>query len=157
MASPATSPRAAARGGACRHRLAIALYSVTLFLSAALLFGVQPMFAKLVLPLLGGTPEVWTTAMLFFQAALLAGYLYAHVATGGLGVRRQAAMHAGVVLLPLLVLPIGVPGGWAPPIESNPVPWLLALLVVSVGAPFFVVSTTAPLLQRWLAGTDHPA
>src|SRR3954464_9881544 len=134
----------------------IALFSLTLFLSAGLTFLVQPMFAKFVLPLFGSTPAVWNTSMLFFQTALLAGYLYAHESTRRLGVRRQAALHLGVVLVPLLVLPIAVPDGWIPPADSNPVPWLLGLLAIAVGLPFFVVSTTAPLLQRWLAATDHP-
>jgi hypothetical protein len=135
----------------------VALFSATLFVSAGLTFLVQPMFAKFVLPLFGSTPAVWNTSMLFFQTALLAGYLYAHESTRRLGVRRQAALHLGVVLVPLLVLPIAVPDGWIPPADSNPVPWLLGLLAVAVGLPFFVVSTTAPLLQRWLAATDHPA
>ena len=135
----------------------VALFSATLFVSAGLTFLVQPMFAKFVLPLFGSTPAVWNTSLLFFQTTLLAGYLYAHETTRRLGVRRQAAVHLGVVLLPLLVLPVGVPAGWIPPADSNPVPWLLGLLTVAVGLPFFVVSATAPLLQRWLAATDHPA
>jgi hypothetical protein len=135
----------------------VALFSATLFLSAGLTFLIQPMFAKFVLPRFGSTPAVWNTSMLFFQTALLIGYLYAHVSTRRLGARRQTALHLGVVLLPLLVLPIAVPDGWIPPADSNPVPWLLGLLAVTVGLPFFVVSTTAPLLQRWLAATDHPA
>ncbi|MBA3840442.1 MAG: fused MFS/spermidine synthase [Thermoleophilaceae bacterium] len=136
----------------------VALFSVTLFLSAALMFSVQPMYARFVLPLFGGTPAVWNTAMLFFQFALLAGYLYAHETTRRLGVRRQAALHLGVVLLPLLVLPLGVPDGAAAPAGgASPVGALLGLLLVAVGLPFFVVSATAPLLQRWLAETNHPA
>jgi len=95
--------------------------------------------------------------MLFFQTTLLAGYLYAHESTRRLGVRRQAALHLGVVLVPLLVLPVGVPADWIPPVESNPVFGLLGLLAVAVGLPFLVVSTTAPLLQRWLAATSHTA
>jgi hypothetical protein len=121
------------------------------------MFSVQPMFARFVLPLFGGTPAVWNTSMVFFQTALLAGYLYAHETTRRLGARRQAALHLGVVLLPLLVLPLAVPDGWAPRGGESPVGLLLGLLLVAVGLPFFVVSTTAPLLQRWLAGTDHPA
>ena len=135
----------------------IALFSATLFLSAGLMFLVQPMFARFVLPLLGSTPAVWTASMLFFQTALLAGYLYAHESTRRLGVRRQAGLHVGLLALPLLVLPIGVPDGWIPPAEGNPVPWLLGLLAIAVGLPFFIVSSTAPLLQRWLAATDHAA
>jgi len=135
----------------------VGLFSATLFLSAGLTFLVQPMFAKFVLPLFGSTPAVWNTSMLFFQTTLLAGYLYAHESTRRLGARRQAAVHVAILLAPLLVLPIGVPQGWIPPADSNPVPWLLGLLTLAVGLPFFVVSTTAPLLQRWLAATDHPA
>lgn len=135
----------------------VALYSATLFVSAGLTFLVQPMFAKFVLPLFGSTPAVWNTSMLFFQTTLLLGYLYAHESTRRLGVRRQAALHLGIVLVPLLVLPIGVPDDWIPSGDGAPVPLLLGLLAVSVGLPFFVVSTTAPLLQRWLAATDHPA
>ena len=152
----------ASRGSAPRQRggngtAVVALFSATLFLSAALMFLVQPMFAKFILPLFGSTPAVWNSAMLFFQTALLAGYLYAHESTRRLGVSRQAALHLGVLLLPLLVLPVGVPEGWTPPAEGHPVPWLLGLLAIAVGLPFFVVASTAPLLQRWLAGTHHPA
>jgi len=128
-----------------------------MFSSAVLLFLVQPMFAKMVLPLLGGTPAVWNTCMVFYQAALLAGYGYAHVATRWLGVRRQAALHLVLLLMIVLTLPIGVARGWAPPVDRNPIPWLLALLAVSVGLPFFVISTTAPMLQKWFAHTGHAA
>src|SRR5688572_29885318 len=149
--SPAP-PRGRGRGAGV-----IALYSATLFVSAGLTFLVQPMFAKFVLPLVGSTPAVWNASMLFFQTTLLLGYLYAHESTRRLGVRRQTIVHLAILLVPLVVLPIGVPDGWIPPAESNPVLWLLGLLAVAVGLPFFVVSTTAPLLQRWLASTDHPA
>jgi hypothetical protein len=132
-------------------------FAVTLFVSASLLFVVQPMFAKMALPLLGGTPAVWNTCMVFFQAALLAGYGYAHGATERLGARRHAALHVGLLFLPLLVLPIRIPLGWAPPVEQNPIPWLLALLLVSVGLPFFMLSTITPTLQMWYANTGHPS
>src|SRR3989442_351824 len=138
-------------------RMLLIVYATTIFLTASLLFVVQPMFAKMVLPLLGGSPAVWNTCLVFYQAALLAGYLYAHATPSWLGVRRQAALHVGLVLLPLLLLPIGIPSGWTPPAAANPIPWLLALLAVAVGLPFFVVSTTSPLLQRWFAGTGHPS
>ncbi len=133
------------------------LFAVTLFLSATLLFLVQPMIAKMILPKLGGTPAVWNTCMVFFQAALLAGYSYAHATTTWLGVRRQALVHSVLVFLPLLVLPIAVSAEWSAPADSNPVPWVLWLLLVSAGLPFFVVSTSAPLLQKWFAGTGHPS
>jgi len=128
-----------------------------MFLSALLLFMVQPMFAKMALPLLGGSPAVWNTAMVFYQAMLLGGYIYAHVATRWLGARRQAAIHLLVLLLPLVALPIGIPSGWLPPTQTNPAPWLLALLLVAVGLPFFVVSASSPMLQTWFASTRHRA
>ncbi len=133
------------------------VYTVTIFLSATLLFLVQPMFARMVLPLLGGAPAVWNTAMVFYQAALLAGYGYAHATSAWLGPRRQVALHAVVLLLPLLALPIGVPPGWTPPAQGSPIPWLLSVLAVAVGLPFFVVSTSAPLLQKWFTATGHRA
>jgi hypothetical protein len=133
------------------------LFALTLFVSALLLFLVQPIIAKMILPMLGGTPAVWNTCMVFFQAVLLAGYSYAHLTTTWLGVRRQILLHLGVVLLPLVVLPISAAAGWLPPQEANPIPWLLGLLAVSIGLPFFVLSTTAPLLQKWFASTAHPS
>jgi hypothetical protein len=129
-------------------------FALTLFVSSALLFLVQPMIGKIILPQLGGTPAVWNTCMVFFQAALLAGYGYAHALTGRLPTRRQIVLHLCVMLLPFLVLPFGL-GNWVPPSESNPIPALLLLLLVMVGLPFFVVSTSAPLLQAWFASTGH--
>jgi hypothetical protein len=133
------------------------LYSATIFLGAFLLFLVEPMFARMALPLLGGSPAVWNTALVFYQAVLLAGYAYAHGATARLEVRRQAGLHLALMLAPLAVLPIVVPHGWTPPVDRNPIPWLLTLLLVAVGLPFFIVSTSSVLLQKWFARTDHPA
>jgi spermidine synthase len=135
----------------------LALYTVTMFFSAALMFSVQPLFARLALPLLGGSPSVWNTALVFYQATLLAGYLYAHVSTRLLGVRRQALLHTAVLLVPFLVLPIGIAPDWTPPTDANPIPWLLALLAAIVGLPFFAVSATAPLLQQWFAALRLPS
>lgn len=135
----------------------VLLYAITLLLSATLLFWIEPMFAKIVLPLLGGTPAVWNTCMLFYQAMLLAGYVYAHVSTAWLGVRRQALFHLGLLVLPLLTLPIGLWYTSPPPTATTPIPWLLTSLVLSIGLPLFVISTTAPLLQHWFANTGHPA
>ena len=140
-----------------RHRLLMVSYTVTILLSAVLLFLVQPMFARMVLPLLGGTPAVWNTCMVFFQATLLLGYLYAHLSAKWLSPKRQAMVHLCVMALPALLLPIAVPGNWQPPTTGNPVCWLLALLSVSVGLPFFVIATTNPLLQKWFSATGHPA
>jgi hypothetical protein len=129
---------------------AIALFSVTIFLGSSLLFLVQPMFAKVALPWLGGSPSVWNTCVLFFQTTLLLGYLYAHLSTRWFGVRRQIYGHVVLVAAPLIVLPLTA-GGGPPPASANPVWWLLGTLTVRVGLPFFVVSASAPLLQRWFA------
>ena len=135
------------------------LFALTLFVSASLLFCVQPMIAKMILPLLGGSPSVWNTCMVFFQAMLLAGYAYAHTTTVWLGVRRQVVLHLGLLSLPLLVLPFAITEGTARSLspDGNPAGWLLGLLLVSVGLPFFFVATTAPLLQMWFAETGHPS
>ncbi|HEU5099319.1 MAG TPA: hypothetical protein VFU22_09885, partial [Roseiflexaceae bacterium] len=134
-----------------------ALYAAAVFVSATLLFVVQPMFARMVLPLLGGSPAVWNTTVVFYQVMLLVGYAYAHLTTVWLSPRQQVALHAALLLAPFVVLPLAVPAGWSPPTANNPIPWLLALLLVAVGAPFFVVSTSSPLLQSWFAGTKHRA
>ena len=139
-----------------RHRALLGVFTAAVFTSAALLFLVQPMFSKMVLPLLGGTPAVWNTAMLFFQAALLAGYLYAHLTSRRLSVRRQAGLHLALLAVALLTLPLGIADIWSPPRASSPIPWLLLVLAASIGLPFFVLSGTGPMLQRWFAGTDHP-
>lgn len=130
------------------------LYTATIFLSAALLFMVQPLFAKMVLPRFGGTPGVWSTCMVFFQATLLAGYAYASV-TSRLAPRKQALLHTFVLLLPWLALPITAPAEGSTD-GGNPVPALLAALALRVALPFFVVSTTSPLLQSWFGRTDDP-
>ena len=127
-----------------------------MFLSAALLFLVEPMFAKMALPLLGGSAAVWTTCLVFFQVTLLAGYAYAHASAKLLGKRTQVAVHAAVLLAALALLPIHVPGGWTPPLQPNPVGWLLRLLLVAVGLPFFALSATTPILQEWFAHSGHP-
>ncbi len=134
----------------------LALFTITVFVSAALLFAVQPMFAKMVLPLLGGTPAVWNTCMVFFQAILLAGYAYAHLTARAFRVRHQATIHMVLLVTPLLLLPIAVPEAWRSPSQDHPVTWLLALLIVALGLPFFVVATTGPLVQSWFARSDHP-
>ena len=127
--APAPSLIARAVGG-----VVLPLYTACIFAGAFLLFLVQPMFARMVLPRLGGSPSVWNTAMVFYQGVLLAGYGYAHATTARLGVRRQAMLHLALLALPLLTLPVQIPGGWAPPAAQNPIPWLLAVLVVAVGS-----------------------
>ena len=135
----------------------LAVFVATLLLSSFLLFLVQPMFGKMVLPLLGGTPSVWNTAMLFFQATLLAGYAYSHLIVSRLSLGRQMLVHLSVLAVPLLVVPIALPQGLRPPTDGTPIGWLLLLMTTTVGLPFFAVSTTAPLLQRWFSRTDHPS
>jgi hypothetical protein len=137
-------------------RALAALYTAAIFVAAAMLFLVQPMIGKMVLPRAGGSPQVWNTAMVFFQTALLAGYLYAHLGVKWLGVRGQAAMHLAILALPMLVLPMALPAGY-PPAGGGEAVWILGALTVAVGAPFFVLAAASPLLQRWLAATAHPS
>src|SRR5438046_4230459 len=106
----------------------IILLALTLFLSSSLLFLVQPMIAKMILPLLGGTPAVWNTCMVFFQAMLLLGYLYTHLTSTWLGVRKQALLHLALLFLPAVALPIVVNASLAPQGEANPVFGVLLLL-----------------------------
>jgi hypothetical protein len=133
------------------------LFALTLFASALLLFCVQPLFVKMVLPLLGGSPGVWNTAMVFFQTALLVGYAYAHLTTRFLPPRAQVFLHLLLFAAAVLALPIGLASGWSPPVDRSPIAWLLAALSASIGVPFFVVSASAPLLQRWFSASGHPA
>ncbi len=132
------------------------LFSLTLLLGAALLFLVQLVFARMVLPLLGGAPAVWNTAMVFYQAVLLAGYGHAHWLTSRTGRKRQLGIHALVLLAGLACLPFAIPGNGGPPGEGSPIPWLLGVLALAVGLPFFAVSATSPLLQHWFSKTAHP-
>jgi hypothetical protein len=138
-----------------RSKITAATFTVAVFLNAALLFSVQPMFSKMALPLLGGTPAVWNTCMLFFQAALLGGYLYAHLTTSKLSIRRHVPVHVALLALSGLVLPIGIAANTRPPANGSPVLWLVGVLTVSIGAPFLMLSTGAPLLQRWFSQTNH--
>ena len=113
------------------------------------------MIAKMLLSRLGGSPAVWNTCMVFFQAVLLAGYAYAHAVSAHLSLRRQIIVHAAVLLLPCAVslLPITVPADATPPETGNPSFWLLGTLAAAVGLPFFAVSATAPLLQKWFTNS----
>ena len=132
-----------------------AVFTLTILVSAFLLFSVQPMFTKMALPLLGGSPNVWTTAMLFFQMALLTGYAYAHGISRFFSLRHQIILHLGVTGLAALVLPIGIGSGWTAPTEGFVAWWLLWLFAASVGLPFFALAANAPLLQKWFARTNR--
>ena len=129
------------------------LYACALFVSALLAFWIQPLFAKLLLPRYGGSPAVWTTASLFFQVALLGGYLYAHLVSRA-GLRAQLAIHSAFVALALATLPVALSGSASP--DGSPVWALLTVLALSVGVPVFALSATAPLLQQWFARSGHP-
>ena len=127
------------------------LFAVAIFTSAALVFVVQPMVTKLVLPMLGGSPSVWNTSMVFFQTALLAGYAYAHALQRLKAVRTQLMVHLALLVLAALFLPLKISGLLGEPNPAAPIGWLLATLTLSVGAPFAILSATAPLLQAWYA------
>lgn len=135
---------------------ALFFFAGTLFLSALLLFSVQPMFAKMVLPRLGGSPSVWAVSMCFFQAALLGGYCYAHALNRFAAPRMAPLIHLTLMGVALLALPIGLPATWPEPPAGDAYLWLIGTLVVGVGLPFFVVSANAPLIQSWFARSGHP-
>src|SRR6266508_6089822 len=147
FATSATLPRSASAVLTC-------LFATTAFTGAALVFLVEPMTAQLVLPLFGGASAVWITALVFFQAVLLVGYGYAHLSTRLLG-RHQPVVHGGVLLAPLLALPIALPANASPVGHGAPAAWLLVVLLVCVGAPFFAVTTASPTLQRWFSATRY--
>ncbi|MBL8556346.1 MAG: fused MFS/spermidine synthase [Phenylobacterium sp.] len=130
-----------------------ALFALTVFSSATLVFLVQPMVAKLVLPLLGGSPSVWNTSQAFFQLALLAGYFYAHVLQRIPSLRGQAVVHVTMLAVAAAALPLRVNALAGPPSSDHPNLWLLAVLTLSIGAPFAILSATAPLVQAWHART----
>jgi hypothetical protein len=134
-----------------------ALYSLALFVSAALLFVLEPMVGKSLLPLLGSTPEVWNTTVLFFQAALLAGYAFSHATSARLAPRAQALLQVALLAVAAIALPVTVAADARPPASSNPTPWLVGTLLVTAGLPFFALAANGPMLQRWLAATRHTA
>ena len=134
----------------------VAVVAVAIFVSAFLLFWMQPLFAKMVLPLLGGSPSVWNTAMMFFQLVLLAGYGYAHILTRCFArLSSQFFVHGAVVATGLVFLPFAVSQSLAPPAGASPIHWLVGFLAASIGWPFFALSATAPLLQSWFARSGH--
>ncbi|HYV34134.1 MAG TPA: hypothetical protein VE988_00435, partial [Gemmataceae bacterium] len=138
--------------------MALLTFAVTLFVSAFLLFLVQPIIGQKILPKLGGTPSVWNTCVVFFQCTLLIGYAYTHFTTK-MPVRRQILIHCALLFVPFLILlpsPFSVEN-FKPVTGGDPTFYTLGLLAMIVGIPFFVVSTTAPLLQKWFGSTGHPA
>lgn len=127
------------------------LYALTIFLSAFLLFQIQPIITKMILPWFGGVASVWITAMFFFQTTLLGGYLYAHWSIRSLASKSQTVVHALLLIASLLVLPVAPSLSWKPAGTELPILRILALLILSVGLPYFLLSTTTPLVQAWYA------
>ena len=130
-------------------------YALTISLSAFLLFAVQPIIAKSILPWFGGSSAVWSTCMLFFQAVLLLGYIYAHWLNQKLAARRQAVVHSIVLAASLATLPIIPSASWRVASVGNPSMRILELLSVTVGLPYFLLSSTSPLLQAWYSRTHE--
>jgi hypothetical protein len=119
------------------------------------MFVLQPMFGKILLPLLGGSPAVWNTCMVFYQTVLFLGYLYAHFLSEKQSHHRQVQIHSVVILLSLIALPLALSEGALPPTDSDPTFWIIWTLLVAIGLPFFIVSSTAPLIQKWFANVGH--
>lgn len=141
---------------ASRNAAVLAVYTAAIFLSALLLFSVQPLFTKMVLPRLGGSPAVWSVAMAFFQTLLLAGYAYAHWLTT-LASRRVALMlHLALLAAAFATLPLAIAAGWGAPPAQGTALWLFGLFAVSIGLPFFALAANNPLLQAWFARSGHP-
>lgn len=153
--SPHSGPVQVSRAVRSGARGIAVILTVSVFVNAALLFSVEPMFTKLVLPFLGGTPSVWNTCLVFFQAALLVGYGYAHISTRLLSARRQTILHLLILALSCLALPLQLRMHGDPPAGAPGILWLLALLAISLGVPFVMLSSGALIAQRWFAGSGH--
>src|SRR5215475_11544717 len=141
---------------ASRSRLVLVVYTAAIFLSALLLFSVQPLFTKMVLPRLGGSPAVWSVAMVFFQSLLLAGYAYAHYLTMASNRVVPVVVHLALLAIAFVTLPLAIRSGWGEPPTSGYAFWLLGLFAVSIGLPFFALAANNPLLQAWFVRTGHP-
>lgn len=128
-------------------------FALTIFTGAFLLFQVQPLIGKYILPWFGGSPGVWTTCMLFFQMLLLGGYAYAHAASRRLKPRTQAVLHLALLAAALATLPITPGDSWKPATSGDPTWHILALLAVSLGLPYLVLAATGPLMQEWFRRT----
>jgi hypothetical protein len=139
-----------------RNRLVLVAYTAAIFVSALLLFSVQPLFTKMVLPRLGGSPAVWSVAMVFFQSLLLGGYAYAHFLMQLRNRTIPVAAHLLLLAVAMLTLPLSIASGWGDPPTSGYAPWLLGLFAVSIGLPFFALAANNPLLQAWFVRTGHP-
>jgi hypothetical protein len=145
----------ASPAAASSYKFVLANFVAAILVSAALLFAVEPMFTKMVLPRLGGAAAVWSVAMVFFQAALLAGYSYAHLLTRYAPGRKSVVIHLSVMVVACFALPLHIAAGWGRPPPVGEAFWLLGLFTVSIGLPFFALAANGPLLQAWFMGTEH--
>jgi len=150
--SPTPPPETRRRGAT-----PLALYAVTIFASAFLLFQIEPIIAKMVLPWFGGSAAVWTTCLLFFQSVLLAGYLYAHVAMKRLAPHAQVWLHIALIVASLALLPVIPNPAWKPMGSEDPSWRILGLLAVTLGLPYLLLSATSPMVQAWYARTHEEA
>ena len=136
-----------------RDRWLAIIYAAAIFISAFLLFQIQPLVSKQILPWFGGSPAVWTTCLLFFQTFLFAGYAYAHWSNHWLKPPQQALVHAALIILALILMRALPSESWEPTGNERPIPRILLILAMSIGLPYFVLSATGPLLQAWFART----
>src|SRR5262245_55384403 len=139
-----------------RNRVVLVVYTAAIFVSALLLFSVQPLFTKMVLPRLGGSPAVWSVAMVFFQSLLLAGCAYAHYLMKARNRIVPVCVHLLLLVAAMLTLTLSIRAGWGEPPSSGYAYWLLGLFAVSIGLPFFALAANNPLLQAWFVRTGHP-
>src|SRR6516165_9252855 len=139
------------------NKLILVVYSAATLISALLLFAVQPLFTKMVLPRLGGSPAVWSVAMVFFQSLLLAGYAYAHLLMQVRSRIVPVAVHLVVLVVAMLTLPLSIASSFGEPPNSAYAFWLLGLFARSIGLPFFALAANNPMLQAWFVRTGHPA
>jgi uncharacterized membrane protein len=138
------------------NRLILIVYTVSIFVSALLLFSVQPLFTKMILPRLGGSPAVWSIAMVFFQSLLLGGYAYAHYLMTIRNRMIPVIVHLTLLIIALLTLPLAIGESWSSPPESGYALWLSGLFAVTIGLPFFALAANNPLLQAWFVRAGHP-
>src|SRR5215831_18385047 len=157
MTAPELPANGVTRTATSPYSLLLPAFFAAILMSAALLFAVQPMFTKMVLPRLGGAAAVWSVAMVFFQATLLAGYAYAHLLTRFAPGRGAVLIHLSVLLIASVVLPLHLASGWGQPPSRGEALWLLGLFAVSIGLPFFALSANGPLMQAWFVRTGHPS
>src|ERR1700761_4733394 len=150
------SPSVSTQRSMSRNRLLLIVYTAAIFVSALLLFSVQPLFTKMVLPRLGGSPAVWSVAMVFFQSLLLAGYAYAHFLMQLRNRVIPVVVHLVLLVIALLTLPLSIASGWGEPPTSGYAFWLLGLFAGSIRLPFFALAANNPLLQAWFVRTGHP-